>query len=75
MADADFGGLAAASGAECLPGGEEAVIVPFLDGVYRVTRADVTALTGDLPTVWVKIPLLIYRVGAAIEPPTFLPRR
>jgi len=69
MAEADFAESASAAGAEYVPGrapGDgEAVIVRFLDGVYRFTRLDVTAETGDPPTVWVKILLLIYLTRAA----------
>ncbi|MHB1344664.1 MAG: DUF3786 domain-containing protein [Thermoleophilia bacterium] len=64
LADADFAGLAAASGAEHELGADEGLIVGFLDGEYRVTRAGVTAVAGDPPSVWVKILILIYLTRA-----------
>ncbi len=68
LSDADLAESAAASGAEHVPGSapgvEEAVIVRFLGAMYRVTRLDVTAETGDPPSVWVKVLLLIYLTRA-----------
>lgn len=64
LAAADFGELAAASGAEYRPDEEEGLRVRFLDQEYVVTRSDVTARASDPPNVWVKILILIYLTRA-----------
>jgi hypothetical protein len=47
---------------------EEGVDLVFLDGSYRVTRTGVTSLRGDVPSVSVKILLLIYLTRASGRP-------
>ncbi|MHB0979932.1 MAG: (Fe-S)-binding protein [Thermoleophilia bacterium] len=48
-------GVSRGEGAGRRPSSSEQALRGLLAGVYRVTRADVTAVTGDPPTVWVKI--------------------
>lgn len=60
LSTADLASLAARCGATHLPGPAEALELPFLGGLHRITRQDVAALEGEAPTVWVKIFLLIY---------------
>jgi len=47
---------------------EEAVDLRFLDGSYRATRTGVSSLRGDVPSVSVKILLLIYLTRASGRP-------
>ncbi|NTU59575.1 MAG: DUF3786 domain-containing protein [Deltaproteobacteria bacterium] len=68
--EVDFAELARRSGARHVPGSTEAIEVPFLGAAHRVTRADVTALEGEAPSVWVKIFILIYLTRSAESPPS-----
>ena len=63
--DADLAALADNCGGVYVAGPEEGVRVPFLDGLYLITREDVVAVRGEPPTVWVKVFLLIYLTRAS----------
>ncbi|MBE0617434.1 MAG: DUF3786 domain-containing protein [Proteobacteria bacterium] len=69
LAQADFAGLARASGAVYESGPPEALLLDFLGARHRLTRDDVEALQGEEPTVWVKIFLAIYVTRASGAPP------
>lgn len=68
LKDADLATQAEKCGGLFFPAPEEQVLLRFLDGEYWVTRTVVRAASGEDPTVWVKIFLLIYLTRATGRP-------
>jgi hypothetical protein len=62
----DHAAMAKNSG--CVQAGDS-IVCPFLDGSYEVSLDDVKALSGEPPSVWVKVFLYIYLTRATGAPP------
>jgi hypothetical protein len=65
LAEARFPERALACGARYEPGPPEALVLPFLGSLHRITRDDVVAEGGPTPTIWVKVFLAIYATRGA----------
>ena len=65
----DFPAMARNAGCRYLPGPPEELEIPFLGVPHRVRADDVTALSGEAPSVWVKVFLYIYATRAKGTPP------
>jgi hypothetical protein len=69
MGEADLPSLAAHAGADYDPGPPPAVHLDFLGQKIHALSDDVTAETGEPPSVWVKIFVFIYLTRASGRPP------
>ena len=70
LAAVDVAAQAERCGGEYVSGPDEGVRLRFLEQHYLINRSGVAALTGEAPTVWVKVFLLIYLTRAAGSPVT-----
>ncbi len=64
LAEADFAELAKKSGSKYIPGPPQAIELHFLNNLFNIQNDQVTALSGEPPSIWIKTLLLIYLTRA-----------